>query len=564
MANDPFSFSRKVNAPTIPVHAFASGRCDCGNPLCAENSQGKHPRIKEWTKTASSDDQQLKTWARMWPQTNAAILLGTPSGLCCVDIDPRHGGSKSLEKLFPAGLPETLTVKSGGDGVHIYFKLDPLYDTSYRGNNPLLPGLEFMANGSYVICPDSTHKSGNKYSVLTDLPIADLPEALKAAIRGKRGDMATSSAAVVMEGPVFEGGRNSTIASLVGTLIRQKRKMDYVFQSAMAENEARCVPVLSEDEVRTIVKSVSKTAERREREKGGKAASHRDKEFGASSFRQFMSKHSHLSNNWLIKDWFPDLTTGLMGALPECFKTWLLCSLGYSVASGRPFLNEYPVLRNGPVLFLPQEDAHHITAQKLNIINGTQRLFTGQDEDDFEFPVMRDIPLFIHEERVFRFDDPWAMEGLYKLIEREGIILCIGDPLYSTLPNDNALEKAAELMMPLKTYRDELHCSFFFAHHFAKSATNGQFKRMRDQFFGSTLLQAWLEWSILIQRPSSKSPIIEIERTSKQSAIGVNKNVCFDISDEGFHCTITDAAPRDEEEEIKPTKKTQNAMLGEH
>jgi hypothetical protein len=164
----------------IPLHDVTQGYCSCGTPQC--DAPSKHPRIYDWTSTASIDPAQIRHWWTQWPHANVGILTGERSGLAVLDVDPRNGGALALEDLTQSygPLPDTPMVISGGKGPHHYFGLDgPL-----RKFDPG-PGLNLQADGAQVVAPPSLHQSGNRYaweasSHPEDMPLAPLPDWLRA------------------------------------------------------------------------------------------------------------------------------------------------------------------------------------------------------------------------------------------------------------------------------------------------------------------------------------------------------------------------------------------------
>ena len=57
-------------------------------------------------------------------------------------------------------------------------------------------------------------------------------------------------------GPIAEGGRNAHLTSLAGVLRRRGAEHDTVLAALSAENRARCVPPLPDDEIRAIARSI--------------------------------------------------------------------------------------------------------------------------------------------------------------------------------------------------------------------------------------------------------------------------------------------------------------------
>lgn len=102
----------------------AGGVCSC--PKGAKcDSHGKHPRISEWQKLASTDEGWLKGWfKKQWPNANPCILTCEASGLCVVDFDFPAGGDATLGKLCDRhgdGWLDTLPVRTVR-GIHLYYQ----------------------------------------------------------------------------------------------------------------------------------------------------------------------------------------------------------------------------------------------------------------------------------------------------------------------------------------------------------------------------------------------------------------------------------------------------------
>src|SRR3989338_3312049 len=144
-----------------PVHSIRAGKCSCAQDNC--KNPGKHPRIKNWTNECSAEAKQIHEWWRQWPDANIGIATGEKSDLLVLDLDKKHGGYESLEKLISENGPldKALIANSGGGGLHLYFQ----YPSERMANRVgLLPGLDIRGEGGSVVAPPSIHASGNQYS----------------------------------------------------------------------------------------------------------------------------------------------------------------------------------------------------------------------------------------------------------------------------------------------------------------------------------------------------------------------------------------------------------------
>lgn len=116
----------------------------------------------------------IEEWFSRWPSAGWGIRLDV-SGLVIVDVDPRNGGSESLSNWEKehGPFPATLTAKTGGGGLHLYFN-DPL-TLPPKTNIEVLPGLEILSGRHIAILAPSLHKSGSRYRWQNNHDIADLP-----------------------------------------------------------------------------------------------------------------------------------------------------------------------------------------------------------------------------------------------------------------------------------------------------------------------------------------------------------------------------------------------------
>ncbi len=134
--------------------------CACPNgPKQGEErckTPGKHPIIKAWQKLATSDPVKIRKLWQKYP--NAYVGIMPPPGHSVIDVDPRNGGKETLKALRNgATVPETVLQRSGGGGIHMFFKGEP--------NGKLGKGIDIKRNGrGYVVAYPAPHESGGKYS----------------------------------------------------------------------------------------------------------------------------------------------------------------------------------------------------------------------------------------------------------------------------------------------------------------------------------------------------------------------------------------------------------------
>ena len=238
----------------LPVHSVNEQLCSCSKKNCS--SPGKHPLTISGLKEATNDPKKLMTWEKKWPFMNIGIATGTESGIVVLDIDKKPGGFESLESLEEkhSPLPASLRVKTGGGGLHIYFKapLNPL-----KNRTSLLPGIDFRGEAGYVLAPPSIHISENNYEFINqNAELEELPTWLFELLLKKNKELPREPSGSL--GLLSEGTRNSTLMSISGFL-KAKGLGSKLIQAIVSEvNNSACSPALPESELQGIANSTGK------------------------------------------------------------------------------------------------------------------------------------------------------------------------------------------------------------------------------------------------------------------------------------------------------------------
>lgn len=161
----------------FPIHTISAGRCSCGRPDC--KNAGKHPfgrLAKHGFKDATRDANKIREWWKERPDANIGIATGKVSNLVVLDVDikPEKDGSQLLKMIESkyGPLPSTVAVQTGSGGKHLFFKYP---DGLQRMQSIEYGGLDIRADGGYVVAPPSLHRSGNRYEIMKQGPISQLP-----------------------------------------------------------------------------------------------------------------------------------------------------------------------------------------------------------------------------------------------------------------------------------------------------------------------------------------------------------------------------------------------------
>lgn len=244
-----------------PVFKNGEAICSCGKPkgkgkgFCS--SVGKHPKTSHGFYDASSNEQQIREWWRRAPKANIGMATGVDNNFLVLDVDPPHGGDKTLVQLEDkyGQLPQTLRAKTGSGGEHIIFQhVDGLSNCV----GAIGDGLDIRTQGGYIVVAPSLHPSGQRYewktvnATLEHAPIWLIDEIKRRG--GAEADVGLGLGQLDywlrIAGGVREGERHVVILKLAGLLVGSRRLPATLALSLLrAYNLAHCVPPLPQEEV---------------------------------------------------------------------------------------------------------------------------------------------------------------------------------------------------------------------------------------------------------------------------------------------------------------------------
>lgn len=183
--------------------------------------KSKRPLTQSGFKDASDDLDQIKDWWAKWPDANIGIPTGKPNNIVVVDIDPRNGGWQSLDEmgLSPIDYTPVHHIETGSGGAHYYY--------SYPQQFTLLPcrklaeGVDFKADGGYVVGSGSIHPNGKPYRVISD-GTEELPETILKYLTSNKapGPQKPKNWLAKMLEELGPGNRNDSFCRIAGKLHR--------------------------------------------------------------------------------------------------------------------------------------------------------------------------------------------------------------------------------------------------------------------------------------------------------------------------------------------------------
>jgi hypothetical protein len=254
----------EVGWQLYPIYAVDDeGTCTCSKgPACPY--PGKHPATLHGFNDASSDPTRVFEMFSRRPGASVGHRTGRVSGTVVIDVDPRDGGIETLRRLQAAhgNLPPTRLHATGGGGYQYFLR----YPESVKGvpSRTIGPGVEVKADRAGVVLPPSKHASGRRYEVLIDAPLAQLPSWILEegsrlrAIEGGEGDrVQPTESRFVLPGRVYEGTRNPTLHRYGCSQRTHGWRHAEILADLRRVNAERCIPPMSDDEVRKIARSAA-------------------------------------------------------------------------------------------------------------------------------------------------------------------------------------------------------------------------------------------------------------------------------------------------------------------
>jgi hypothetical protein len=226
----------------------------------------RKPALAKWPERASSDAAEItRLWTMCSDVAGVGILTGE-SNPWVLDVDVKNGkrGDDELAALVAqhGPLPETVTVRTGTGGSHLYFAPDPRIR---RSGSAIAPGLDVLGYHSFVVAPPTVNlDTGKAYtfdigSGFADLQPAQAPDWLvKLAIDASRTATNGTRKTVISGAPIPDGDRDATLTSIAGSLRRVGLSENQMAAALRQVNVDRCQPPLPDASVCKIARSVAR------------------------------------------------------------------------------------------------------------------------------------------------------------------------------------------------------------------------------------------------------------------------------------------------------------------
>lgn len=470
----------------------ATTQCGCGSPDCA--SPGKHPLtslVPAGLTQATRDPEQITLWWSRFPQANVAIRTG--EGLCVVDIDPRHGGTR--DALPPL---DTLSVATGSGGEHLYLRLPPGVEVRNSASR-LAQGVDVRGDGGYVVAPPSLHASGAYYEWGDGDAIAPMPEELLTRL-AHQPRPAETHAATHGGARYITGGRNEALTQQAGAM-RRRGMPESAIRAALHEvNRVQCSPPLPEREVEQIARGIM----RYEPEGQAQPAPTSDPwRWNTTS----ITLTAHLEPPvWLCESLQlgPGRPTGLVG-YGGTGKSYIAMALALCIATGSPFL-DHPVAQ-GRVRWGSWEMGRPATLSRFRALaNGM-----GLTVPDGHLEVSTHPSVYL------------TTEGIEQALvaEVQGWDLVVLDSLRRMVPGvDENSSQVSQYLDILTRVSEHTGCTFLVLHHAGKSPADGSKRSPRESARGSSAITDALGAMWVVEGEGAGAPRVMTHARAHEAAEG--------------------------------------------
>jgi hypothetical protein len=328
-------------------------------------ADGKSPSVSwEAYQNRLPSEEELRGWIRMRKPPLWGLVTGQISQVVIVDLDP--GADAAIMGNLE---PHVKTPRGGG---HYWFQHPGHHVKTCSG---ILPKIDIRGDGGFANCVGTNPKTNGKYT-MDIMPTRDklypwdrMPRQI---IRAMKKEKKTREAKPGE--PIPEGMRDSTLASLAGSMRKRGMTEDEILAALVTVNKERCQPPLEDEQVAKIAKSVSRYEPQEQAV---------PKTPEGISARELMEMELP-PLQYAIPEMIPEGLTLLAGK-PKSGKSWLALEAAYSVTIGKNLLvarNEMPItkkkislgrpeIERGGALVLGLEDGQRRLRSRLLKINSS-------------------------------------------------------------------------------------------------------------------------------------------------------------------------------------------------
>ena len=338
-----------------------------------QKKPGKEPMTAHGVKDATTDQDVISQWWDSCPDANIGIATGSRSGgLVVIDLDiDEDRGLNGYEVLREwqqehGEFPETWQSITGRGGYHLFYR-----DAARNSNRAALyEGVDIRGENGYVVAPPSVHENGRLYEWEQgpgDLQIAQVNDKVAEFMLGPLPEQKAQG----FQEPetILEGQRVSALVKLIGSQRAKGLSTEAIRAAVKAENEARCIPPLTNQELEKEVFPALKRDWKTERPYSGQTVCDRGKSRARKNIQSVDASEllsADLPPIIFLVDGMVSQGLGGLSAKSKLGKSWLGLQLAVALARGDKFLG-FTTKQCG-VLYVDLENAPALTQDRLRKI----------------------------------------------------------------------------------------------------------------------------------------------------------------------------------------------------
>jgi hypothetical protein len=210
--------------------------------------------------------------------------------------------------------------------------------------------------------------------------------------------------------------------------------------------------------------------------------------------------------SWAVEGVWGDRQYGFVAGEPKTFKSTITTDLAISIGTATPFLGHFPVVKQGPVIIVQEENTQEIQHARFSNIMRERELsgkIHSYESGVIEFTPPTDSRVYSIDRGGFTFDNVRKLRGLEREISIIRPSLVIFDPLQMMMGNLSLRDEGdiAKVFRRLNHIHNLYKCGILIVHHYKKSVEGGP-QLGGQRMLGSQALHAWLMCGLYMNRTS--------------------------------------------------------------
>lgn len=460
---------------------------------------------------ATSDVDEVTEFWTNHPDYNIGCNCGE-SRLAVLDADLyKPMAEEALEALAEkmGSIPDTWTALTGGGGTQYFFSTAHLDERLRSGADCFGDGLDFKANGGYVVLPPSVHPSGKKYewelsSTPMNCDLAPVPTALTKMRTKQKPEPREAS-----EVPPDAEHLRAALAVIPAENYTQWIEIGMAIKASLGEpgfalwdNWSRGSTKYDAEEMRSKWDSfkgsgvTASTLFHYAIEQGWQPPTYTIEDFRRDT-KGWVGETAQKASEgfpvilaadiqprqleWLIEHAVAVNTCGFMAGHPGTFKSWACAEMAVAVASGDRAFGTLKTRQGAVVLFNAEDDPAIITRARLDRLAKGRNLELGK------------LPIYLVNVDSLRLDKPEDVARLRISVRELRASLLVLDPLRNLhWVNEDSSTEMTPILAGVRSIQRQTGCSVLLVHHDRKGGDERRESRVR----GSNSLEGWRDFAL--------------------------------------------------------------------